>query len=212
MLFIVGDMMIDFHEKVNEKIKQYSNDQYLDGYIKNEFLTEDGDADIYLKVRNKDELFDSRTLGDQIDLNKEVFEFIEEKTSMLDNDVQINLHIVGCRLNNKERDLVKHILKEHYAIELYKKQKEYKNSKSKVFTLFLVGILSILCYLYLYLFTDFEFFLEVFGFIFSFSLWEAFDLLIYEFSDIKYDREAITQNLLLEVDFEHVEKFQILES
>ena len=65
--------MNDFHDKVNEKIKQYSNDQYLDGYIKNEFLTEDGDADIYLKIKHKDELFDSRTVGDQLDLNKDIF-------------------------------------------------------------------------------------------------------------------------------------------
>ena len=53
--------MSDFQEKVKEKIRQYSNEQYLDGYIKNEFLTEDGDADIFLKIHNAYEVFDSRT-------------------------------------------------------------------------------------------------------------------------------------------------------
>lgn len=202
--------MNDFHEKVNEKIKQYSNDQYLDGYIKNEFITDDGDADIYLNIKHKDELFDSRTVGEQLDLNKEVYEFIEEKTSMLENDVQINLHIIGCRLSVREQNTIKHILKEHYAIELYKKQKEYKNSKNKVIMLFLSGLTCLLCYLLIYLFTDFAFFLEVFGFMFSFALWEAFDLIIYDFSNIKYEREAITQNLLTEIDFEYEERFKIV--
>ena len=52
--------------------------------------------------------------------------------------------------------------------------------------------------------------MEVFGFIFSFALWEAFDLLIYDFTYVKNQREAITQNLLTEVDFEYVEKFNIV--
>lgn len=202
--------MNDFKKKVKEKIQQYSNKQYLDGYIKNEFLTNDGDADIFLKVNNRDEIFDSRTMESQLDLNSEIYSFIEEKTSMLENDIQINLHIVGWRLKSKEQELVKHILKEHYAIELYKKQREYLDKKIKVISLFLTGLLTLLCYMFLYLFTDFEFFMEVFGFIFSFSLWEAFDLLIYDFTEVKNQREAVTQNLLTEVDFEYEEKFNIV--
>ena len=202
--------MNDFKKKVKEKIQQYSNKQYLDGYIKNEFLTNDGDADIFLKVNNRDEIFDSRTMGSQLDLNSEIYSFIEEKTSMLENDIQINLHIVGWRLKSKEQELVKHILKEHYAIELYKKQREYLDKKIKVISLFLTGLLTLLCYMFLYLFTDFEFFMEVFGFIFSFSLWEAFDLLIYDFTEVKNQREAVTQNLLTEVDFDYEEKFNIV--
>ena len=202
--------MNDFKKKVKEKIQQYSNKQYLDGYIKNEFLTNDGDADIFLKVNSRDEIFDSRTMGSQLDLNSEIYSFIEEKTSMLENDIQINLHIVGWRLKSKEQELVKHILKEHYAIELYKKQREYLDKKIKVISLFLTGLLTLLCYMFLYLFTDFEFFMEVFGFIFSFSLWEAFDLLIYDFTEVKNQREAVTQNLLTEVDFDYEEKFNIV--
>lgn len=202
--------MNDFKNKVKEKIKQYSNEQYLDGYIKNEFLTDDGDADIYLNINNKDELFDSRTTGNQLDLCKDVYEFIEEKTSMLENDVQISLHIIGKKISQKDQELVKHILKEHYAVELYKKHKEYKSYKSKIISLFLVGVISVLCYLLLYLFTNFEFFLEVFGFVFSFALWEAFDLLLYDFSNVKYEREAITQNLLIDVVFEGDEKFKMI--
>ena len=202
--------MNDFKKKVKEKIQQYSNKQYLDGYIKNEFLTSDGDADIFLKVNSRDEIFDSRTMESQLDLNSEIYSFIEEKTSMLENDIQINLHIVGWRLKSKEQELVKHILKEHYAIELYKKQREYLDKKIKVISLFLTGLLTLLCYMFLYLFTDFEFFMEVFGFIFSFSLWEAFDLLIYDFTEVKNQREAVTQNLLTEVDFDYEEKFNIV--
>ena len=191
-----------FKKQMKDKINQYSNDKYLDGYIKSEYLTDDGDADIYLKINRKSELFKDWTVGNQLELDDNVYKFLEDKTSMLENDTQINLHIIGASIDQKDQDLIKHTFKEHYAIELYKIQKEYKTHKIKIITLFLFGLLSLLSYLWLYLFTEFDFFMEVFCFIFSFALWEAFDLIIYDFSDVKYEREAITQNLLTEIDIE----------
>lgn len=194
--------MNDFKKKMGKKIEQFSSKDYLDSYIRNEFLTDDGDADIYLKISSKDDLIDNRTINNQIDLRSEIFEFVENKTALLDNDIKINLHIIGVKLSENEQIMIKNIFREHYAIELFKIQKDYKNQKEKVLSLFLIGCISLLSYLLLYLFTDFDFFLEVFGFIFSFALWEAFDQLIYEISDTKFEREAISQNLLIEIIFD----------
>ena len=194
--------MNDFKKKMGKKIEQFSSKDYLDSYIRNEFLTDDGDADIYLKISSKDDLIDNRTVKNQIDLRSEIFEFVENKTALLDNDIKINLHIIGVKLSENEQIIIKNIFREHYAIELFKIQKDYKNQKEKVLSLFLIGCISLLSYLLLYLFTDFDFFLEVFGFIFSFALWEAFDQLIYEISDTKFEREAISQNLLIEIIFD----------
>ena len=93
--------MDDFKGKVKEKIRQYSNEQYLDGYIKKEFLTDDGDADIYINIDEKYDLFDSWTVGNQIDLETDIYDYIEEKTAMLGNHVPINLHIIGCKFKPK---------------------------------------------------------------------------------------------------------------
>lgn len=191
-----------FRNKMREKIKKYSNDQYLDGYIKNEFLTEDGDADIFLRVQNRDELFDSKTAGSQIDLAWEIYDFVEEKTEMLSNDIQINLHIIGSYFSSKEQEVIKHILKEHYAIELYKIQKQYVRYRNKIIQLICVGIFALVLYAVLYYFTKFSFALEILGFLFTFSLWEAFDCFLYTFTDIKNMREAISQNLLIQVYFD----------
>ena len=194
--------MNDFKKKMHEKIKQYSRDEYLDGYIKNEYLTKDGDADIYLNIDSLDDLFDKRTSGNQIDLNADVYDFIENKSSMLSNDTIINLHISGLELSAKEQGMVKHIIKEHYAIELYKVQKEYSKYRNKIVGLLFIGIITILSYFIIYLSVDSGLLLEVFGFIFSFSLWEACDCIIYTLSDIKLDREMVTQNLLMNVEFD----------
>ena len=191
-----------FKKKMREKIKIYSDKKYLDGYIKKEYMTEDGDADIFLNLRSRDELFDLRTMDEQIDLNSDIYEFIENKTSMLDSSIPINLHIVGLNLDSKEQGIIKHILKEHYAIELYKVQKKFSKCKIKIFKLITIGILSFFGYTFFFFMNDFSFFTEVMGFLFSFSLWEGFDSLIYYYSDIKTERSDITQNLLINVEFE----------
>ena len=49
-------------------------------------------------------------------------------------------------------------------------------------------------------------FTEIFAFLFSFSLWEAIDSLIYNLSDTRYEVGNVTQNLLIEIDFMEDEK------
>lgn len=197
MVIIVNNIK----EKVKEKIKEYSNEEYLDGYIKNEFLTDNGDADILLKINNKYELFDSRTQGNQLDLNANIYSYIDNKSSMLNNDIQLTLNIIGIDLEQSEKEKIKHMLNEHYAIELYKIQKEYKRYKTKIVCLIVLGLFFLACYGLIMFHFSSKFFIEVFGFLFSFTLWQAFETLIYPLGDIKLKRESATQKLIMGIKF-----------
>lgn len=196
--------MNKFQKKIKDKIKIYSDKEYFDGYLENEFLTDDEDADIYLNLSDIDELIDSRTSGRQIELTSDFYEYVESKSSILDNNVQIDLHIKGLDISSKQQGMIKHIVKEHYGVELYKAQKEYNKIKRKVQNLFAIGFVTALLYFSLEFFTDFElgFLLEVLSFTFSFSLWEAFDAMLYTLSELRYEREATAQNLLMNITFE----------
>jgi len=190
-----------FKEEVKNKVRMYSNEEYLDGYINNEYLTSDGDADIKLRLRDKSELFDYHTVGNQKELTKKFYAFIEEKSSMLDNNIQLNLHILDLDLTEKEKGITKHIIKEHYAIELYKVQREYRKIRKIIISLFTIGILSLLVYALIFYSKGSKFLIEVFGFVFSFALWKAIENIIYDVSKIKYQRDSIAQKLLMEIDF-----------
>jgi len=192
---------MDFKNKMKEKIKEYSDDKYLQGYIESEYNFDDKDADIYLQVYSKNELFDSRTVGKQKSLNDRLYSYIESKTDMLDNDVPINLHIVGYAFPSKDQETIKHLIKEHYSIELYKAQKEYKKVLNKSTYLFLIGLVFLLIYLLVIIFVENNVSSEIFAFLFTYSLWEALHGIIYVLSKVKDKRAAITQNLLMEVDF-----------
>ena len=196
-------IMTSIKDKVKEKIKQYSNDEYLDGYIKNEFLTDDGDADILLHINSKDELFDSKTSDNQLDLKNDIYEYIDNKTSMLNNDIKLNLKIVSSKLNKNDEEKVKHIINEHYAIELYKIEKKYKRYKNIIFRLVLSGLLFLSTYALITFNFSSKFFIEIFGFLFSFTLWKALETFIYTLNEIKYERESITQKLIMEIVFDN---------
>ena len=51
---------------MNEKINLYSNDKYLEKFFKNEFEMSEGEAHVYMYLNDKSELFDYRTMGDQL--------------------------------------------------------------------------------------------------------------------------------------------------
>lgn len=193
--------MNDIKNKVEEKIKVYSNDEYLDGYIKNEYLLEDGNAKIMMKFDDKNELFDSRTFGNQLNLKESIYEYIDNKSEMLNNDINIHLHIVCSNLDKEEKNRIEHVIIEHYAIELYKIQKEFKRYKTKMYKLILVGILFFALYAIVALNVSSMFLIEVFSFLFSFTLWQAFETSIYTLNDIKLTREAITQKIVMDIKF-----------
>ena len=192
---------MDFKKKMKEKIKEYSNEKYLQKYIETEYNFNDKDADVYLQVYSKNELFDSRTVGKQKSLTDKFYSYVESKTDMLDNDIPINLHIIGYAFPSKDQEEIKHLIKEHYSIELYKVQKEYKKVLNKAMYLLLAGLIFLLIYLAIIIFVKTNVSSEIFAFLFTYSLWEALHGIIYVLSKVKDKRAAVTQNLLMEVDF-----------
>ena len=69
-------------------------------------------------------------------------------------------------------------------------------------TLILLGIIMLSIYAIVYIWTKSAFLLEVFGFLFSFALWQAFEIFMYDLSDIRFNSESIAQKLLMNIDFE----------
>jgi hypothetical protein len=195
--------MNNISDKVQEKIKEYSNEEYLDGYIKSEYLTNDGKADILLDIHNINELFDSKTIGNQLDLKKDIYDYIESKTAMLKNDIQLHLRIYRNELTLRDIEKTKHIINEHYAIELYKAQRKYRRYKANLVKQILVGLFFILCYALIAFNFQSKLFIEIFGFLFSFSLWHAMETYLIKIRDVKYKREEITQKLLMEISLDN---------
>lgn len=194
--------MNNIKKESNEIIKKYSNKEQLKDYIKKEFLTDDEDAHIYLVIEDRHDLFDKRTVEGQLDIKNDIYSYIDNKAAVLDNSTKLHFHIKGLITSEEDEENVKKIIREHYAIELYKSQREYKLNKYKMVTLILLGIIMLSIYAIVYIWTKSAFLLEVFGFLFSFALWQAFEIFMYNLSDIRFNSESIAQKLLMNIDFE----------
>ena len=194
--------MNNIKKEVKEKINEYSKKEYLDKYITSEFLTDNGDANIYIKLNSKEELFDNRTIIHQKDLNNDIYEYLDTKSSILSSDVQINFYILGLDLSSSDKEEVKNLIKEHYAIELYKIQKEHKRFEIKILRLLLIGLFFSLVYALTIKYSNLDLFNDILLFLASFSMWEAFAFFIYDLNDIKRQREIITQKLLIDIYFD----------
>ena len=194
--------MNNIKEEVKKKIIEYSNENYLNKYIKSEFLTDKGDANIYLNIAKREELFDKRTVRPQIDLMDDIYKYIDIKSSILSNDIQLNLHILNTKLKKEEQEKVCSLIKEHYGMELYKVGREYKETKDRIYKLLVIGLFFLGLYMILYYTFNSKLFIEILGFMFSFTLWESFDSFIFSLSNIKKQREDITQKLLMDIYFD----------
>ena len=192
---------MEFKKKMKEKIKEYSNEKYLRGYIDNEYDVNENGANIYMQIFSKNELFDSRTIGKQKSLTENLYHFVESKTAMLDNDIPITLQIIGYSFPSRAQEEIRHLIKEHYSIELYKIQKEYKKILRKNTLLLLIGLAFLLIYVSIIIFSESNVASEIFAFLFTYTLWEALHGIIYVLSKIKTKRAAITQTLLMNVEF-----------
>lgn len=193
--------MNDIKKQVKKQLSKYSNEKYLNEYIKNEFLTDNGDANIFIKLEDEEELFDDRTVGNQLELNNMIYDYLDEKSSILNSNIRLNLHIIGLDLKDDKKKLIKSLIKEHYAIELYKAQKEFKDCKKKIFSLLMLGVITLIFYILIFYNTKLGLIEEIIAFISSFSIWIAFENFIYDYIDIKHEREKITQKLLLDINF-----------
>lgn len=65
--------MNNIKKEVKKKINEYSKKEYLDKYIENEFLRDNGDANIYIKLNSREELYNSKTIYNQKDLNNDIY-------------------------------------------------------------------------------------------------------------------------------------------
>ena len=193
--------MDKFKKKMKSKMKQFYNNEYLFNYIRNEYSTDDNDLDIYYKVYRYEDLFDTRTLGHQIALRQDFFDYIEYKTEMAGNFIPINLHIIGMKLSGDEKGVIRHLIKEHYSVELYKIQKEYRKLVNKSLNMIFIGEISLALYFIIESISNSFIPSQIFGFLFSFSLWEAFDTIFYKLPDIRKKRNLYAQGLLTKVDY-----------
>ena len=178
-----------------------SNLLTLRQYIDQEYMDADGYAVIDIALYDGFARYHPLSLGRQLDLNEEIYDFIEQKASIIPAQLPLKLSFHGGNLDAAEQERVRQLLTEHYTVCLHDKLWDKRINRRKLVGMSAVGLFFLSLYFYFALKREDGLFLEVLSVVGSFALWEAADSLMLERRDINAEIRNIAQHLTQEVVF-----------
>lgn len=170
-------------------------------YIDQEYMDADGYAVIDIALYDGFARYNPLSLGRQLDLNEEIYDFIERKASIIPAQLPLKLCFHGGNLDAAEQERVRQLLTEHYTVCLHDKLWDKRSNRRKLVGMSAVGLFFLSLYFYFALKREDGLFLEILSVIGSFALWEAADSLMLERRDINAEIRSIAQHLTQEVVF-----------
>ncbi len=188
-------------EKIYKIIDKYADKDFLREYIKKEYINEDGTAVIHIRLYEGLNLYEGMSYGDQLELNPDIYKFIDSKAKIIPAHIPIKLVFNGRKLEKEEQEKIKYLIDEHYAIELFNQQKDIRITRKKVRRLFAIGVgIFILCF-YLSGFGKYNFLTDILRIVGTFSLWELTNMALLRKKDIDMQTLHIAKMLIHEFEF-----------
>lgn len=166
-----------------------------------EFLCEDGKAQIDLNLNDGIELFNPLSFGKQRDLNSAVHELIDAKLHMIPLIYPIRICFHGKLPDSHEQQEIREVIRRHYSDILCDKKEDLRINllKTVIMTIFGVALLTIYFALELTLSNPvFMEFLSIAGWV---AAWEAVDSWFLQRKAIRMEYLSAGQAVLSEVRF-----------
>ncbi len=161
----------------------------------------EGYACIDIKLNPDTELYDPLSTAKNLDLNKDIYEFIDEQANIIPARVPLRIRFIGTNLSPEEQELIRQTMRRHYTMKTYDVVWDMALNLRKMigFTVFGIGVLA--AYFYVSFATDRAFATEILSIIGSFSLWEAADAYLLERPVLRREYKNIMQNVNQFVEF-----------
>lgn len=188
-------------KKINSIIDRYADKESLREYIKKEFIDEKGQAVIEINIYNELELYDKLSFEKQLELNPDIYKYIDQKAKIIPAHIPIKLRFHGKKIDKEEQEKIKKLIDEHYSIELFSQQKNIRIMRKKTMRLAIIGAIIFLICFYLSSIDKYTFFTDILSIIGTFSIWEVASLLMLGKKDIDMQTVHIAKMLIHEIEF-----------
>lgn len=183
-----------------EQIKKYEEKKKkMSEYIKEEYIDASGIAVIDVNLDNF-EVFNPLSMGKQRTLNKEIIEYIDEKSYPIPVDIPIKINIHGSFDDTVKEEIINK-LQEHYDLMLNDKKFDLKINAIRSGALFTIGVILLIFYLLLANFTVNKLGYEILSIVSTFIIWEAADFFILERYALRVSYYEIAQMVICEKTF-----------
>lgn len=104
-------------------------------HLGQEYLCEDGKAQIDIFLSDKSELFNPLTVGQQRDLSPSVYQLIDEKMYTISLKDPVRLCFLGRIPDIQEQEAVKEMLQRHYMYLVHDKTEDLRINRLKTICL-----------------------------------------------------------------------------
>lgn len=185
-----------------KNIRRFENNMpSTERYLEKEYLDEDNNAVIYVNAYDGIEWFDKLSIGNQVTLNQDIYDYIDRKAYYIPISYPIIIQFVNVDLNDKEQNQIIRLIKEHYTLILNDKSIDLHFNFITILSLFTLGIILLIIYFTMNIAEVGEIISEVLSIAASFSLWEAVDYFLLERKDITKERLNAGQLSISEIRF-----------
>ena len=185
-----------------KNIRRFENNMLsMESYLEKEYLVEDNNAVIYVNAYDGIEWFDKFSIGNQVTLNQDIYDFIDRKAYYIPIRYPIIIQFVNVDLNEKEQNQIIRLIKEHYTLILNDKRIDLHFNFITILSLFTLGIILLIIYFTMNIAEVGEIISEVLSIAASFALWEAVDYFLLERKDISKERLNAGQLCISEIRF-----------
>nr|WP_294494229.1 hypothetical protein [uncultured Anaerosporobacter sp.] len=185
-----------------KNIRRFENNMLsMERYLEKEYLDEDNNAVIYVNAYDGIEWFDKLSIGNQVTLNQDIYDFIDRKAYYIPIRYPIIIQFVNVDLNEKEQNQIIRLIKEHYTSILNDKRIDLHFNFITILSLFTLGIILLIIYFTINMAEVGEIISEVLSIAASFALWEAVDYFLLERKDISKERLNAGQLSISEIRF-----------
>lgn len=159
-------------------------------YIKKNYIKDETNAIIHLKIKNKEDFYNSFD-PEKLKINEAILKYIEEEANYIPLNYKITIEIETVPLKEKEKEHIIEVLKDNYGLNLHAAKLNIKANYMKILWLSLLGLLIMVYYYYYYL--DFNPWIEILDIVGWVSWWEAIDIFLFENSKKKTEKLNIEQ-------------------
>lgn len=162
---------------------------------------EEGRACIDVMLREDTELYDPLSVGENLDLNGEIYEFIDTQANIVSSHIPLRIRFRGRNVSPQEQETIRQIMRRHYTICSYDVVWDMAANLRKMLCFALFGAAVLAIYLSLVFTNHRPLSAEILSIIGSFSLWEAADALLIERPRLRREYANIMQNIHQTVEF-----------
>lgn len=170
-------------------------------HLGQEYLCEDGKAQIDIFLSDGSVLFNPLTVGRQRDLSPDIYQLIDERMYTISLKDPVRLRFLGKIPDTPEQEAVKGMIQRHYMYLLHDKAEDLRINRLKTLCLVLFGLALLAIYFAIEMTVSRPVFAEVISIAGCFSIWEAVDTWLLQRKKLKVDYLCAGQAVLSEVVF-----------